>query len=187
MIIGAARLLYGRGLRKAKEVMDVERKELEQLFRDYGDDVFRLAYSYLGSRHDAEDVCQAVFLKLAEGKARLRPGKEKAWLLTCAANDCKNLLRSFWRRNVGELDESIPGGSWEDRAVYDAVMALRPKYRAVVHLYYFEGYDQGEIGEILHLSRTAVQTRMERARAMLRKELSENEGALPSHDGTCHT
>ena len=163
------------------------REELERLFRDYGDDVFRLAYSYLGSRPDAEDVCQTVFLKLAECRAELQPGKEKAWLLTCAANACKNLLRSFWRRNVGELDESIPAGDWEDRTVYEAVMSLAPKYRAVVHLYYFEGYDQGEIGEILHLSRTAVQTRMERARAMLRKELSEHEGTLPSHDGACHT
>lgn len=46
--------------------------------------------------------------------------------------------------------------------MYAAVKALPPKYRAVVHLYYYEGYDQGEIGEILHISRTAVQTRMSR-------------------------
>ena len=164
----------------------MERDQLERLFRDYGDDVFRLAYSYLGSRHDAEDVCQSVFLKLAEGKAQLIPGKEKAWLLTCAANACKTMLRSFWRRSVGELDEGVPAGDWEGRSVYEAVMALPSKYRAVVHLYYFEGYDQGEIGKILRLSRTAVQTRMERARAMLRKELSEHDGILPSHDGTCN-
>lgn len=37
--------------------------------------------------------------------------------------------------------------------MYAAVKALPPKYRAVVHLYYYEGYDQGEIGEILHISR----------------------------------
>ena len=163
--------------------MDTE--QLAGLFRQYGDDVFRLAYSYLGSRADAEDVCQGVFLRLAEGKAALLPGREKAWLFTCAANACKSQLRSFWRRNVGELDESLPFQTEADREVWDAVMALPPKYRAVVHLYYWEGYGQGEIAEILRISRTAVQTRMQRARAMLKKELSDDEG-IPEADGTGH-
>ena len=163
--------------------MDTE--QLADLFRQYGDDVFRLAYSYLGARADAEDVCQSVFLKLAEGKTVLLPGREKAWLLTCAANLCKSQLRSFWRRNVGALDESLPFRDESDREVWDAVMALPPKYRAVVHLYYWEGYGQGEIGDILNISRTAVQTRMARARDMLRKGLSDDEG-LQAHDGTGH-
>ena len=150
-------------------------KQLTELFRQYGDDVFRLAYSYLGVRADAEDVCQSVFLRLAEGRTVLLPGREKSWLLTCAANLCRSQLRSFWRRNVGELDESLPFPDGPDRALWDAVMSLPPKYRAVIHLYYWEGYDQGEIGEILHISRTAVQTRMARARAMLKKELNDDE------------
>lgn len=160
-------------------------EQLADLFRRCGDDVFRLAYSYLGSRADAEDVCQSVFLKLAEGKMVLLPGKEKSWLLTCAANLCKSQLRSFWRRNVGELDESVPFREESDRELWEAVMALPPKYRAVIHLYYWEGLDQGEIGDVLRISRTAVQTRMQRARAMLRKELSDDEELL-AHDGTGH-
>ena len=153
----------------------MEREQLTELFLKYGDDVFRLAYSWLGSRHDAEDVCQSVFLKLADGKTELWPGREKSWLLTATANACKNHLKSFWRRNVGQLDESIPFEAPRDRELHDAVMTLPPKYRAVIHLYYFEGYDQGEIGAILRISRTAVQTRMSRARAMLKKELRDDE------------
>lgn len=161
----------------------MEREKLAELFGQYGDDVFRLAFSYLGSRPDAEDICQSVFLKLAEGRKGPEPGKEKAWLLTCAANACKNHLRSFWHRNVGELDESVIFQDREDRALYGAVMALPPNYRAVVHLYYYEGYDQGEIGSILGISQTAVQTRMSRARNMLKKELSDDENQLPAYDG----
>lgn len=161
----------------------MERERIAHLFRQYGDDVFRLALAYLGNRTDAEDVCQNVFLKLAAGNVILLPDKEKSWLLTCTANACKNHLRSFWRRNVGELDESIPFHTGEDRGLYEAVMALPANYRGVIHLYYFEGYDQGEIAEILHISRTAVQTRMSRARAMLKKELSDDERALSEHDG----
>ena len=154
----------------------MEREELAELFQTYGTDVFRLAFSYLGSQADAEDVCQSVFLKLAEGRQGPRPGKEKRWLLACTANACKSHLRSFWYRSVGELDEAALFQDGEDRAVYAAVKALPPKYRAVVH--------QGEIGEILHISRTAVQTRMSRARAMLKKELNGDDGEeIPAYDG----
>ena len=161
----------------------MEREELTRLFQAYADDVFRLAYSYLGGRADAEDVCQTVFLRLAEGRGEPWKGKEKAFLLTCTANVCKNHLRSFWRRNVGELDETVPFRDSQDQALHDAVRSLPPKYRAAVHLYYFEGYDQKEIGEILNISLSTVQTRMFRARTLLKKELIGDEAGIPAHDG----
>ena len=145
--------------------------DLEKLFHTYADDVFRLAYSWLGNRTDAEDVCQTVFLRLAEGRGAPQPGHEKPYLLTITANLCKNHLRSFWRKNVGELSGDIPFRDPEHRELWDSVQQLPPKYRAVIHLYYYEGYSQKEIGEILHISATAVQTRMMRARGMLKKEL----------------
>ena len=156
----------------------MDREQVVGLLNQYGDDVFRLAMSYLGNRQDAEDICQNVFLKLLSTRRGPFPGREKAWLLTCTANACKNHLKSFWRKNVGELDETVPFADSADQTLYDAVMKLSPKYRAVIHLYYFEGYDQNEISEILHLTRTAVQTRMSRAREMLKKELTCDEGAL---------
>ena len=153
--------------------MDPEK--LTYLFRRYGDDVFRLAYSYLGSRADGEDVCQSVFCRLAEGRTELEPGREKAWLLTCAANACKNRFR-FLRRWEGlplEAAEAVPDES--GRAVLEAVLSLPEKYRAPVHLYYYEGYSQKEIAEILGLRLTAVQTRMQRARAILKEVLSDDD------------
>lgn len=156
----------------------MDRDHVAHLLTLYGNDVFRLAMSYLGNRQDAEDICQTVFLKALNTNHAPLPGKEKAWLLTCTANACKNHLRSFWNRNVGELDESVAFPDKADQTLYDAVMKLSPKYRAVIHLYYFEGYDQSEIGAILHLTRTAVQTRMSRAREMLKKELTCDEGAV---------
>ena len=156
----------------------MDRERVALMLTQYGDDVFRLAMSYLGNRQDAEDICQNVFLKVLNTKHEPLPDKEKAWLLTCTANACKNHLKSFWRKNVGELDETIAFTDSTDQTLYDAVMKLSPKYRVVIHLYYFEGYDQNEISEILHLTRTAVQTRMSRAREMLKKELTDDEGAL---------
>ena len=156
----------------------MDRQQVMRLLGQFGDDVFRLAMSYLGNRQDAEDICQNVFLKALDTRCAPLPGKEKAWLLTCTANACKNHLKSFWKKNVGELDEAVSFTDKTDQTLYDAVMKLPPKYRAVIHLYYFEGYDQNEIGEILNLKRTTVQTRMSRAREMLKKELTDDEGAL---------
>lgn len=146
---------------------------LSELFALYGDDVYRFAYSFIRHRADAEDVCQSVFCRLAEGRAKLEPGKEKAWLLACTANACKNRFRFLRRWESVPLEEaaSIPDDS--SRAVLEAVLSLPEKYRAPVHLYYYEGYSQKEIADILGLSLTAVQTRMQRARAMLKEVLSD--------------
>ena len=57
--------------------------------------------------------------------------------------------------------------------VFEAVMQLAPKYRIVVHLFYYEDYSVREIADILHLSEANVKTRLSRARAMLRDTLKE--------------
>ncbi|MCI9214104.1 MAG: RNA polymerase sigma factor [Oscillospiraceae bacterium] len=147
--------------------------QLSELFARYGDDVYRFAYSFTRHAADAEDVCQSVFCRLAEGRTELEPGKEKAWLLACAANACKNRFRFLkrWQSLPLEAAADVPGGNGGD--VLEAVLSLPEKYRAPVHLYYYEGYSQGEIADILGLRLTAVQTRMQRARAMLKEVLSD--------------
>lgn len=153
----------------------MEQQEVIRLFEEYSEDVFRLALSYLQNRHDAEDICQSVFMKLINYKKPLAFGKEKSWLLTCTANACKDHLKSFWRKNTVELDETIVFTSETDKGLWEVVNSLAPKYRIVVHLYYYEGYSQDEIAEILKISRTAVQTRMSRARERLKEVLKEYE------------
>ncbi len=150
-------------------------KEIVLLFETYSEDVFRLALSYLHNKQDAEDVCQSVFMKLMSYKKPLQAGKEKTWLLTCTANACKDHLKSFWRKNVVELNDSMVFSNDVDNELWEAVCSLAPKYRVVVHLYYYEGYSQNEIAEILRISTTAVQTRMSRARGQLKEVLSKYE------------
>lgn len=145
--------------------------EIAKLYDAYAQDVFRLALSYLYNSQDAEDICHSVFLTLVEKDITLYPGSEKAWLLKCAANACKDQLRSFWKQNREELQDNMVFTDDRDRELWAVVGALPPKYRAVIHLYYYEGYSQEEIAKILGITRTAVQTRMQRARTMLEKEL----------------
>lgn len=153
----------------------MEQKEVLRLFQEYADDVFRLALSYVQNHHDAEDICQTVFVKLMSRKKPLENGKEKSWLLTCTANACKDHLKSFWRKNTVALDDQIVLSNEADQTLWEAIHALPLKYRMVVHLHYYEGYAQDEIAEILKISRTAVQTRMSRARKQLKEVLKEYE------------
>ena len=87
------------------------------------------------------------------------------------ANACKDQLKSFWKQNREELKDNMVFADDRDRELWAVVGTLPPKYRAVVHLYYYEGYSQVEIAKILGITRTAVQTRMQRAREQLGKEL----------------
>jgi RNA polymerase sigma-70 factor (ECF subfamily) len=151
----------------------MEKQQVAVLYDTYSKDVYRLALSWLHSTHDAEDILQSVFLKLLDKDITLFPGSEKAWLLTCTANACKNHLRSFWQRNTQPLDDKMELPTKEDRSLWEAVGKLKPIYRAVIHLYYYEGYQQEEIAKILGITRTTVQTRMQRAKEHLKKELNE--------------
>ena len=152
----------------------MDRAQIERLYITYAPDVYRLALSYLHSVHDAQDICHNVFAGLLGKNLQLPPQKEKPFLLTCTANACKNLLRSVWRTRVQPLDDTIPCSTQEDLDLWNAIGKLSPKYRAVIHLYYYEGYSQCQIAEILKISQSAVQTRMDRARQQLRKELIED-------------
>ena len=72
-----------------------DQEEAERLVNAYSDLILRLSYTYLKSTHDAEDICQTVFLKLLTGgQAFDSPAHEKAWIIRAAANACKDLLRS---------------------------------------------------------------------------------------------
>lgn len=143
-------------------------------FHRQKDRVYRLALSYTKSVPDAEDVCQTVFLKLLQQPTR-PPEAEKAWLIRVTANQCRDLLKSSWRRRTAPLEEAVYFSVPEDQELFQAVMALPPKDRVVIHLHYYEGYTAREIGSQLGISESAVQNRLMRARKRLKSLLKEEE------------
>ena len=151
-------------------------EEALRLFRQYKDGVYRLALSLTGSVQDAEDVTQTVFLKLLETKPALEAGRERAWLFQVAANECRSLWRRLSRRRTEPLEAALTVAAPEaDRAVLEAVGRLKPGDRAVLYLFYYEGYSARETGELLGISQSAVTTRLQRARQKL-KTILEQEG-----------
>lgn len=149
--------------------------DIEQVYNDNKNPVYRLALTYLHSQSEAEDVCHDVFIKMIEHEASIFPGKEKAWLLTVTANECKNRLKFRNRHRNEELTDSIPIEEPEQLNVLEIVMSLSVKERTVIYLYYYEGYTSEEIAGILKITASAVRSRMERARKHLKTRL---EGGL---------
>ncbi len=155
-------------------MIQIDRAEAERLVNTYSDLILRLSYTYLKSTHDAEDICQNVFLKLLTGGQTFdSPAHEKAWIIRTAANACKDILRSAHRRRTVGLEAAAAAAAppAPDSAVLDAVMALPEKYREAVYLHYYEGYSVREIASLLGRSEAAVTAHLSRGRKSLRTTL----------------
>ena len=129
---------------------------------------------------EAEDAVQAVFLKLVD---RPRPfadeEHEKAWLIVCAGNLCKDILKSPRHARRAALPDDMadnlpderPGIGGEGDDVREAVLALPAKYKQCVYLYYYEGYRTAEIAAMTGTPASTVRSHLSEARALLRKTL----------------
>ncbi len=158
-------------------------EKLSYLIDQYGNTILRLAYSYLKNQHDAEDVCQSVFVKLYTlEKAFEDASHEKAFLLHITANLCKDMLKSAWKKkNVGSVDLELLGESAqktkvsfiEEDEVLELVNGLGEKYRTVLYLYYYEGYQIKEVAKILGIKTPTVKTRLKRGKEQLKEILEE--------------
>ena len=150
-------------------------EEVNRAVETYADMVRRICFYHLKNEADTEDVFQNVFLKymLYDGVFQSCE-HETAWLLRVAINDCKDILKSFFRRNmvplqaVKELEADIPQDHQE---VLEAVLSLPKRYKDVIYLHYFEGYTAAEIGRILGKKENTVYSLLSRGRGMLKKEL----------------
>lgn len=147
-----------------------------ELAKAYAPAIFRLAYARTGSRADAEDIMQEVFVRLLRARPDFADrAHARAWLLRVAANCANDWFRAPWRRREGPLSDTLPAPEHRDSGVVEAVLALPAKYRTAVHLYYYEELSVAEIAKIIGKSESAVKSRLFRARAMLREALKEDD------------
>ena len=146
----------------------------EYLAETYADAILRLSYTYLKNTHDAQDICQTVFIKLLTEPREFESREhERAYVLRMAANACKDLLKSPWRKRTCGLEScmEVPAPEAADGSLLAAVNDLPPHYRAVIYLFYYEGYQAAEIGQILGIPTATVHTRLARGRTKLKELL----------------
>ncbi len=150
-------------------------EERTQAVERWGDMVWRLALARTANVPDAEDVFQEVFLRFFRHEDELQSDEHrKAWLIRCTVNRANSLLSSPWRRRTLPLEVAAQVGVEDEyREVYSAVLSLPARYRAVIHLHYFEGLSVAEIAEALDLPEGTVKSQLSRGRAFLRDLLNE--------------
>lgn len=144
-----------------------------RVLQEYGTAVLHLAYSYLRSREEAEDVLQDTLVQYIRKAPDFdSQAHERAWLLRVAANLSKNRLKAPWHWQP-PIPEDYPaqGIPEESVALYQAVSALPVKYREVIHLYYYEDATTAQIAAILGKREGTVRSLLTRARAQLRASL----------------
>ncbi len=140
----------------------------------YADAVLRLCLTYSLTREDAQDICQDIFLTLLEDNRQFEDGEhEKAFVLRCAINACKDLLKSAGRRRTVPMDQAelVPAPEREDSPLPDAIRALPRHYGAALYLFYYEGYSLDEIARLCACTPAAARKRLSRARKLLAKGL----------------
>lgn len=150
-------------------------EEVNHAVERYADMVRRVCFYHLKNEADTEDVFQNVFLKYMLYDGVFQSAEhEKAWLLRVAINDCKDILKSFFRRNMVPLQavQELEADVLQDhQEVLEAVLSLPKRYKDVIYLYYFEGYTAAEIGRILGKKENTVYSLLARGLGMLKKEL----------------
>ena len=150
-----------------------------RLFSQYGNDLYRFALSFVGSKYEAEDIVQDVFVKLISRPFVIRQGTEKSYLLKVTANRCKDYLKSLRYKTHVDIDDyaDVIGSSEEytsdDNSLFNALNQIDEKTRMPIYLHYYEGYSYKEISAILKISESAVAMRISRGKEELKKILEE--------------
>ena len=142
--------------------------------------LFRVAFSILRNRADCEDAAQNAVLKAYRNLDRLNERAYfRTWLIRILKNECFDLLKE--RRPFADLSEQKDVGyemEVPDLDLNRAFDTLSPDERLAVTLYYYEGYKASEISKITDVSESTVRSRLFRARATLKEQLSEKERGL---------
>ena len=158
----------------------------DDVVRDHGARVYRIAYRLTGNRYDAEDLTQEVFVRVFRSLERYTPGSFVGWLHRITTN----LFLDGVRRKQRSRFDSLPDNA-EDRfpgrdrspaddhadAMFDddiqrALDELSPEFRAAVVLCDVEGLSYEEVADALGIKLGTVRSRIHRGRSQLRETLA---------------
>lgn len=150
-----------------------------EVIEKYSNAVYRMAYSLVKNKYDADDIHQEVFAIYIVKRPKFENAEhERAWFMRVTVNLCKNLWKAAWRQKVVSLDENFEESiemaeEPKDDGIIDMVRTLPFKYRTVIHLFYYEEFSIKEISDILKMKPSTVRTHLTRARAKLKKLLEK--------------
>jgi RNA polymerase sigma-70 factor (ECF subfamily) len=182
-VVSAAGRRDGRTERVSGSVRGAVRADLDEVFRRDYQQVVGVAARVLGSRDQAEDVAQDVFLSFS--RSSVPAGDARGWLFVAAAHTALNLLRSGRRRAsreetaaatqdgvVSDVAEVVV--TLEERSRVRAALAQLPRKQAMALVLRHSGLSYADVAAALDMSPGSVGTTVRRAESALRKELNRH-------------
>lgn len=152
-----------------------------QLVDRYKDAIYRHCFAIVRDEDTAEDLAQDTFITAYYKLTTFDTTKRlSTWLFKIATNLSLNHItrtKKHYELNDDLMEHTVstlrsPQASAQDSELHQAVARLAPHYRAVIHLYYFEGLDYKEIATALAKPEGSIKGWMNRAKTQLRKELA---------------
>lgn len=157
----------------------------DELVREHGDRVYRLAYRLSGNAQDAEDLTQDTFIRVFRSLQSYQPGTFEGWLHRITTNLFLDMVRRRSRIRMEALPEDydrVPSDRPDPEQIYHdarldpdlqaALDSLAPEFRAAIVLCDIEGLSYEEIGATLGVKLGTVRSRIHRGRQALRDHLA---------------
>jgi len=157
----------------------MDKQQISEIYRENCHTLYRLCCFYMKNEQDALDVMHNTFVKLMEYQGEFEGAAHvKNWLVRVAVNECKDIVRHWWRKTLDVEECILPGRNtveeyMQSKAVVEQLMKLPVKSRLVLYLFYFEGYATKEIAQILNMNESTVRSALRRGRIKLRLEMEE--------------
>ena len=151
-----------------------------QLVERYKHALYRHCFALMRDEDVAEDIAQDSFITAYYKLSTFDPSRRfSTWLFKIATNKSLNTLKA--NRHVVRMNEatiaqlassnSSPIEQAKNTELHQLIEQLEPRYRAVVHLYYFEGLSYEEIAVVMAKPVGSIKGWLHRAKTQLRKEL----------------
>ena len=171
--------------------MDREEKNyiLEKMMIEYGNELVRLAFSYVKDTEIAKDMVQNTFINCYKNLDSFRyDAQVKTWLYRITINECKDYLKSWnykmvqVRSFINETTRSMLPSTertvidkYNNQEMKESIFSLPKVYREVIYLYYYDSLTTVEIANVLDIPVNTVKTRLRRAKQRLESLIKEVE------------
>ncbi|MFC2157930.1 RNA polymerase sigma factor [Acidobacteriota bacterium] len=172
-----------------KNCLEGRMEDFKLIMDRYTGKAMAMAINILGSREDAEDVCQDVFIRVFHNLERFDPHKKfKDWLYAILYNRCMDILRKrtrfykYFQKTSGELKESQRINDEEIKTSKELpqkfLLTLSPRERTALVLWANESYTGEEIGNVLNCSSSTARVYLYKARKKIKERLEEKNANL---------
>lgn len=175
------------GASSYRRFLDGDDSGFVEIIRDYKDGLILYLNSFTGNIHTAEELAEDTFVKLGIKRPRHHPAKAsfKTWLYTIGRNVALDFMRKKPNLSTISTEDCLQDIRDEEAlelsylreevkiTVHRALGKLRPEYRQILWLIYFEGFSNREAANVMKKTVHSIETLVYRARLSLKAELDK--------------